>query len=101
MRIRGLRAVVAALVIAESPNALADAQQCSAAAEDGQQLRASGRLIGARAKFLACAATTCPSVVKADCARWASEVLEAIPTVVIDARDASASEAGVVYLGRF
>ena len=83
---------VVAVLVASSRDARADAQECSAAAESGQTLRASGKWLDARAKFLACSATACPSVVRTDCAKWASEILDGIPTIVVDARDAAGKD---------
>jgi hypothetical protein len=96
MRTRGtfaLGAFVSALVVTSPGAAFAQtAAQCTSSAEEGQQLRASGHLLTAREKFLTCSAQSCPAVVKSDCARWASEVLEAVPTIVVDARDASGKD---------
>jgi hypothetical protein len=65
---------------------------CTTLAEDGQRLRAAGKLIDAREKLMACSATECPQVVRADCAQWASEVLAATPTIVVDVRDSSGTD---------
>jgi hypothetical protein len=86
MRIRAF-SVAIAFAIAAPSMALAESPQCSAAAEEGQQLRASGRWLAAREKYLQCSASTCPTVVKNDCARSAADVLDALPTIVVDARD--------------
>jgi hypothetical protein len=83
---------MAAVLVAASRDARADAQECSAAAESGQTFRASGKWLDAREKFLACSATSCPSVVRTDCAKWASETLDGIPTIVVDARDAAGKD---------
>jgi hypothetical protein len=73
-------------------SALADAASCSKDAEDGQRARASGHLREARERFAACSATDCPAVVQKDCATWASEVLTATPTIVVDAKDANGGD---------
>src|SRR5436190_1166699 len=88
----GLGATAFVVLTAVCRPALADAQQCSQIAEDGQQLRARGRFVVAHERFLACSSATCPSIIRTDCARWASEVLDATPTIVIDARDASGKD---------
>jgi hypothetical protein len=54
----------------------------------GQELRARGELRAARQDFRACTQEACPSEVRVDCTRWLSEVSAAIPTLVIDVRDA-------------
>src|SRR5689334_19548360 len=63
------------------------ASQCTALAEEAQRLRADGRLVEAREKLTACSVPQCPKVVRADCAQWATEVLAATPTIIIDAKD--------------
>jgi hypothetical protein len=80
----------AALVaIATSATAgAADKQVCIAAADDAQQLRIDGRLKAARERLLVCARPECPPLVRTDCSRWMNEVLTALPTVVLGARDA-------------
>jgi hypothetical protein len=54
----------------------------------GQELRARGELRAARQDFRACTQAACPSEVRVDCTQWLSEVSAAIPTLVIDVRDA-------------
>jgi hypothetical protein len=54
----------------------------------GQELRARGGLRAARAEFRACAHDDCPAEVKIDCTQWLSELGTAIPTLVIEIRDA-------------
>lgn len=65
---------------------------CTTLAEDGQRLRAAGKLIEARDKLIACSTAECPQVVRADCAQWASEVLASTPTIVIDVRDSQGTD---------
>jgi hypothetical protein len=60
---------------------------CLDSADSGQTLRASHKLIEARAQFGLCAASTCPSAVQADCTKWVAEADKAIPTVVLGAKD--------------
>lgn len=74
--------------------ALADPAMCASVSERGQQARAAGKLIEARQQFLACSATHCPPVIATDCATWAAEVLQATPTIVIDAKDQSGHDVG-------
>ena len=94
---RAAIAVPAAVMVVGLTNPLAEAhadsvKACTALAEDGQRLRAAGKLIDAREKLMACSATECPQVVRTDCAQWASEVLAATPTIVIDAKDADGND---------
>jgi hypothetical protein len=61
---------------------------CAQTAEDGQALRARGKLLDAKDHFVACSGPmACPNEVANDCARTLTELVEVIPTIVIDARD--------------
>ena len=87
----------AVMVVAlTNPSREASAQNavkaCTTLAEDGQRLRAAGKLIDAREKLIACSTAECPQVVRADCAQWASEVLASTPTIVIDVKDAQGTD---------
>jgi hypothetical protein len=59
--------------------------QCASAAEEGQKLRAQGKLREALASFTSCASDRCPAVIRSDCSTWRAEVDGAIPTVVVRA----------------
>jgi hypothetical protein len=67
---------------ADSPEA------CFDAAVAGQEQRDAGKLVAARARFIACAKSTCPDEVQKDCTRWLGEVEASLPTIVFGARDA-------------
>ncbi|NOU30204.1 MAG: hypothetical protein HOO96_20060 [Polyangiaceae bacterium] len=58
-------------------------EQCASAAEDGQRLQASGKLLDARERFVSCGQSTCPRRVQTDCIRWLEQTDEAMPTVVV------------------
>jgi hypothetical protein len=58
---------------------------CVHDAEEGQRLRAQGKLREAREAFTACAADRCPAVVRSDCSGWLVEAEAALPTVVVRA----------------
>ncbi|HEY6464087.1 MAG TPA: hypothetical protein VIY73_28155 [Polyangiaceae bacterium] len=60
---------------------------CVSAAEAAQHQRKAAHLRDARASLVACAQSECPRVVRDDCSRWLAEVDEALPTVVMRARD--------------
>lgn len=62
---------------------------CVAAAEKGQELRDSGRLLAARAPFIHCTAVACPEAVRRQCDEWLADLNSRIPTVVFRARDAA------------
>lgn len=69
---------------------------CAAAAEKAQPLRRAGQLVRARAELLLCARDACPSVVRADCARWLTEVDGAIPSIVVRALTPAGDDAVAV-----
>jgi len=64
----------------------AQKQACADASEQGQELRDQGKLLAARARFLACAAEACPPIVRKDCADWLTDLDERTPSIVLDAR---------------
>lgn len=70
-------------------HARADVKSCVAAHEKGQQARASGRLRDAREQFLVCAADGCPGAVRTDCSKWADDLANRLPSVVLGAKDRS------------
>ncbi len=91
---RFVAALAACLALASvggaRPAFAADSAQkaaCLRSSEEGQRLRAAGRLREARVSFLVCAKDQCPAVVRDDCAQWTSEVTEGMPSVVFAARD--------------
>ncbi len=92
------RAVAAALVVATLAPGAARAKdtgaskRCIAAAESGQHLRASGKLIGAKKELGACTAVDCPTIIRRDCAKWVEELDEQIPTVVVRVVDGAGKE---------
>lgn len=72
----------------KAPLAAADEKAvCLAASEKGQQLRNAGKLTDARAQFAICARVECPALVRGDCNQWMGEVLQAVPSIVIGAKD--------------
>jgi len=81
----GLSALVSRPAWADPPKAA-----CVHAAEEGQRLRAEGKLREARESFTACAAERCPALIRSDCSGWLAEVEVAVPTVVIRAIPAEA-----------
>jgi hypothetical protein len=54
-----------------------------------QGLRRAGKLQGSRAQLVSCARQQCPARIADKCVAWLGEVDEAMPTVVVAARDAS------------
>ncbi len=92
MRPRLAAALLAAGIVLAAP-ARADTKRCIAAAEDGQQQRRAGKLLAARASFVACTATECPPVVRRDCARWIDELDGATPSIVVKLVDEEGRDA--------
>ncbi len=64
----------------------ANKAQCVAALDEGQSLQSSRRLRDARARYMACAAETCPGVVREDCAKLLMDVDAALPSIVLSAK---------------
>jgi hypothetical protein len=69
-----------------------ESDECLKAPVDGQQLQRDGKLIDAHDRFVQCASKSCPPEIVQDCTRWAREVDEATPSVVVAARDARGHE---------
>lgn len=89
---RSLSAALGVVVMATCTPAFADVPACLQAAERAQPLRAAGELRNARAQLIACSASSCPRAVRVDCTRWLTEVESALPSVVIQARDANGAD---------
>jgi len=95
-----MRVVVSALTLALLTSASSSAvgapkkaqQQCIVAAESGQQLRSSSKLLDARKAFGICTANGCPAVIRRDCGRWIDEIDLATPTITVKLEDASGAE---------
>ena len=77
----------ATLLLAAAPARADDKRECLSAFDEAQQLRIDGKLRAARDRLLVCSAERCPAPVRKDCAQWTTEVMAAIPTVVLGARD--------------
>jgi hypothetical protein len=66
-------------------------RECASAAESGQLLRNSGKLVEAKRELLKCM-KQCPRVVTNDCGNWLNDVEQRMPTVVFKAFDAGGRE---------
>jgi hypothetical protein len=75
-----------------------EGEACLSAPVEGQELQKAGKLIEAHARFVVCASKSCPAEIVQDCARWASQVDEATPSVAIAVRDALGHELGDVLV---
>lgn len=67
-------------------------QQCIGAHEEGLTLRADKKLHAAKERFVACARSDCPALVKKECTEQVAAVERDAPTVALEARDASGSD---------
>jgi hypothetical protein len=70
----------------------ASKEECLEAHGRGQDLRDAGRLTSARQTFLACAQSSCPALIQADCARFSEELDRLVPSVSFAARDQNGSD---------
>jgi hypothetical protein len=81
-------AVSGASLTMGSSRARADTvHDCFDAAVAGQRLQRTGHFLDARERFASCAQAVCPREVVEDCSKWLSAVGDAIPSVVVAARD--------------
>jgi hypothetical protein len=61
-------------------------KECVDAYVRAQEYRKSDDLLGARASLWKCAATVCPGIIQSDCTSWLNQVVESIPSVVLEAK---------------
>jgi hypothetical protein len=59
---------------------------CVDAYGKGQEYRKSNDLLKARESLWTCAAATCPGVIQSDCTTWLSQIVESIPSIVLEAK---------------
>jgi hypothetical protein len=83
-----IAAVLSARGASSKDAAVDEKEACFRAADDGQHLRTTRKLVTARDQFIRCARSVCPALVRKDCAEWLSEVQVTLPSVVFAARDA-------------
>ena len=60
---------------------------CATAYENAQRLRQSGKLRAAKAQLTTCENEACASFMRNDCTKWDAEIAEAMPTIVVGAKD--------------
>jgi hypothetical protein len=82
----------AALLSSATAALAATPEECIAASDRGQAKRDEGQLLSSRAEFVACAADSCPAMVKRECSRWLAEVDERIPSIVISVKEPSGKD---------
>jgi hypothetical protein len=69
-----------------------DKAACVDAATKGQRFKDTHKLVEARDQLRICAAAACPAVVQTDCANWLAEVENALPTVVVTAKNGAGAD---------
>jgi hypothetical protein len=65
-----------------------DTDACLAAYEKAQQLRKDGGLGASREQLNVCVQPKCHALIKRDCSMWMAELEKAVPTIIVNARDA-------------
>jgi len=72
-----------------SASAWADDEVCAQAYVETQRLQRTAQFRAARQQAVTCGQDTCSATVRAQCSAWLESIERALPTLVIDARDAS------------
>jgi len=85
--------LVAFLALCSARSARADVAACVAAHSHGQAERNAGRLQSARADFISCSTSECPSEIQAECASFLAEVEAFMASVVFAAIDEQGHDA--------
>jgi hypothetical protein len=86
-------ALLAAAFLTAPALAAADLKKaCADAYVQAQQLRKESKLLAARERLTTCAQDACPKTLRAECIQWLSEVADATPTLVLEARDSEGRE---------
>jgi hypothetical protein len=91
---RAFRLVLASCFVATLAHAQGggSVEKCTGNFEEAQLKEKRGKLVEAEQLYAACAATSCPSMVRADCTAKRDEVQRRIPTVTIVVRDPSGND---------
>lgn len=102
---RTLLSVLAVLAMATTPAMAAPKKPdphaaaktaCVAAHEEGQNLRAQKRLRAARERFVACAKSECPAVLRKECGEQIEAIESISPSLVFEALDEKGNADGTV-----
>lgn len=91
VRLRYLVSPMALALLAVTPAYALDRAACNEAFESAQKLRDAGKLVETRKQLTLCGRPEC-TIVKADCVRWEAELVDAVPSVVVHAHDATAGD---------
>src|SRR5258706_15978308 len=62
-------------------------ERCASASETGQRARQTENLLDARDDFRACSVADCPSLIRADCTGWITDLQRETPSIILRARD--------------
>lgn len=84
-----MRALTSLAIVVVATAAHAEEGVCFDSAVAGQKARKAGHLAEARAAFAQCAQASCPAEVTQRCTDWIAEVDDAMPSIIVDARDAA------------
>jgi hypothetical protein len=91
VRLGHLVSAACLVALTSSPAYAIDRAACNDAFEAAQKLRDSGKLVETRKRLAECSRPEC-TIVRADCARWEAELVEAVPSVVVHAHDEAAGD---------
>jgi hypothetical protein len=69
-----------------------DIEECASAHLEAQKLRERAHLVTARAQLVACSNARCPRPIAKQCSVWLAEIERDMPTILIEAKDASGSD---------
>jgi hypothetical protein len=98
----GARGIAVAFLFFGSASARADPPptkaQCIEANTRGQDLRREDKVSAARDSFRACVSSSCPPLVRNDCARRLDEIDAAQPTIVFVAKDRAGKDVSAVHV---
>lgn len=83
---------IALLVLLAPLCARASSDACNEAYVQTQRLQRTGQLLRAREQALACARDECSVTVRRGCSSWLEDIADAMPSVVVEARDAAGNE---------
>jgi hypothetical protein len=87
VRMPRTRLLVSLLALLGARPARADVDACVTAHTETQEARLRGALRSARDQALRCVQTSCPALVRSDCASWLNELEASLPSMVFVVRD--------------
>jgi hypothetical protein len=81
--------LLCSLVLGNAPAFAADEKlSCVRASDKASSLRTDGKMLASREQLLVCAREVCPAPVRKDCTRRLGDLEDALPSIVIAAKDA-------------